>query len=528
MALSQSARDSAFVFAGSLFSRLLGFIRVILLASTLGFTRLSDSYSIANNTPNMMYELILGSVIASTMVPFFVQQLKQKDEKADHSLLSFAMITSAIISLITLMLSPVIAFLMTALNSSESGEGQQELVLFFLLFFLPQIFFYALTAVMQSYLAARSKFVMAAFAPIANNVVVISVLLYVKKQNDTFSSNLETLRSNTNIQILAIGTTLGVLTVTTLLAVSYLRAGGTFKLASIKHPNVRLLFHRSKWMIGYAVANQIALFGIMALSNADQGGVLTYTTAFLFAQLPHGLLAVTIMTTMIPRIAHTIETNEGSYKETITTARTKTLTRQSASALTLIMSFVCALQAATAIPALIILTAHGKVSVDDAKRTASVLIAFLSCLPAYSLYLYIVRLGNVLNKTRTLFYINVVQNIISISLAIIFFNLFSVAGLAFAFSLSYLLVLPLSIRMVTKSIGDHLFDKPFITHMVIVALISGALGYLVSINIDNVYLSVVASATTCLIALAIGSFMRISELKQLISLVYKRTPVAEQ
>ena len=72
MALSPSARNSLFVFSGTLTSRILGFLRVILIGTTLGYTRLSDSYSLANETPNMMYELILGSLIASTMVPFAV------------------------------------------------------------------------------------------------------------------------------------------------------------------------------------------------------------------------------------------------------------------------------------------------------------------------------------------------------------------------------------------------------------------------------------------------------------------------
>lgn len=515
MALTNSARQSGYVFLGSLISRLLGFVRVILLGTTLGFTRVSDSYSIANNAPNMMYELILGSVIASTMVPLFVSQYKKKDTLADDALTTFALVVSLGLTGVALLLSPIIAHLMTSLNSSGSADAQKELVLFFLLFFLPQIFFYAATAVMQAYLSARNRFVAAAFAPIVNNVVVIGTLLYLKDQSDELNGPLQTITSQSATRILAISTTLGVILIAAVLLIAYLRAGGRFHAASLKHESISVLVSRSKWMIAYACANQVALFIVIALANSHEGGVLMYSTAFLFSQLAHGLIAVTIMTTMIPRIAHTLETPEDSYRDVIVTPDTVDVSRKSATGLFIIMSSISALQIAVGVPMMVLLTAYGQITSSQAEQTGRVLIAFMTFLPIYSVYLFIVRMGNAFNKTRELFAINVVQNILNIVVGIFFHNHFGVVGLAFAFSLSYFIVIPLSLKLISSTTGSPLLDIRLASFIFVTTAVSAALGYWVSISLSNIVLATVVAGCVCVAVQACGAIFIRKELHSL-------------
>ena len=69
-------------------------------------------------------------------------------------------------------------------------------------------------------------------------------------------------------------------------------------------PPIRTVARLSGWTIGYVVANQIALFVVLALANGEgAGSVSAYTYAFIFFQLPHGLFAVSIMTTFMPDLA---------------------------------------------------------------------------------------------------------------------------------------------------------------------------------------------------------------------------------
>ncbi len=70
-------RHSAIMSVGTGLSRLTGFIRVAAMAYALGVTesRLADAYNVANTTPNIVYELVVGGILASVFVPVFVERL---------------------------------------------------------------------------------------------------------------------------------------------------------------------------------------------------------------------------------------------------------------------------------------------------------------------------------------------------------------------------------------------------------------------------------------------------------------------
>ena len=522
MSLSPSARQSFFVFSGTLASRILGFVRVILIGTTLGYTRLSDSYSLANETPNMMYELILGSLIASTMVPFFVQQYKRKDRDADHALMSFVFISAIGLTGLTLLLTPVLAQMMTALNSSSTAQAQENLVIFFLLFLLPQIFFYAMTAAMQAFLAARSRFVAAAFAPIINNVVVIATLLYIRTRKGELDVPLDQVKSSSLMTTLAVGTTLGVMLVSVVVGIVYIRAGGRLSYVSINNKHVKALISRSKWMVAYSLVNQIALFAIIAFANTYNGGVVMYLVAWSFFQLPHGLFANSIMTTMIPRITHTLEQSDVDVNKIRMTPETGTITRQTATGLTIAMSVISALGIAIAVPVMNLLIGHGSISASQAEHTGRVLIGFLVFLPAFSLYLFNVRLSNSLNKTKTIFFTNVLQNTCNVLFALLFRDSFTVVGLSVAFSLSYLVVIPLSIHVMSKELKVSLLFKKPTAVMVLTCSIAALGGFLVSERINNIYAAIPAGLTVCILVQCAGSLLARDELMALARLAYRR------
>jgi putative peptidoglycan lipid II flippase len=509
------------VFSGTFVSRIFGFARVLVIGYTLGYTRFNDSYQLANEIPNIMYELILGSLVSSTLVPFFVAQYKKKNEYADRSLMTFVVIGSFILTAITMLLSPFLAKYMTILNSSGSGHAQTKLVLFFLLFLVPQIFFYAITSAMQAYLSARARFIAAAYVPIVNNVIVIAILLYLNAQKHTLQRAINELSHSTTSVILAIGTTGGVVAITALLAIAYVRAGGSFKPASIKNQYVSALLSRSKWMVLYAIANQIALFIIIPMTNDYPGGVFIYLTAWLYFQLPHGLIANTVMTTMIPRISHTIEQGEKAH-DVKTSSDTLKITRQTATGMTVIMTSLAAIGIAIAVPALSILLAHGKVTVSEAEHTGRVLIGFLCFLPAFSLYLFVVYMANVVHKTKLIFYINVAQNIIDLLLAFTLRQHFGIAGITFAFSASYMIVIPFSLHVISKELRGYILERITVAIMAIVSIIGAVIGYFISTHIDHRALAIGAAICACLAIQALGAATIKSRLFALARLVYGR------
>src|SRR5439155_21598296 len=74
-------RATAIQATGTLLSRLTGFGRIFALAYALHATRLADTYVLSNNTPNIIYELVLGGVLSGTVLPVFVRALRNDDEE---------------------------------------------------------------------------------------------------------------------------------------------------------------------------------------------------------------------------------------------------------------------------------------------------------------------------------------------------------------------------------------------------------------------------------------------------------------
>ena len=70
-------KSSAAVATGTLLSRVTGLLRVAVLAYAVGRASLADTYNLANSTPNIVYELILGGVLSATLVPLFVRESRE-------------------------------------------------------------------------------------------------------------------------------------------------------------------------------------------------------------------------------------------------------------------------------------------------------------------------------------------------------------------------------------------------------------------------------------------------------------------
>src|SRR5438874_7741158 len=102
-------RSTAGMAAGTLLSRVTGFGRVFALAYALAFTRFSDAYNLANTTPNIVYELVLGGILSATLVPVFVDRLATDDEEDAWTAIS-AVVTASVAVLVAL----TVAFFLAA------------------------------------------------------------------------------------------------------------------------------------------------------------------------------------------------------------------------------------------------------------------------------------------------------------------------------------------------------------------------------------------------------------------------------
>ena len=105
-------RATAVMSVGTALSRLTGFLRLAVMAWAIGGaeTKLPDTYNLANTMPNIVYQLILGEILATLFVPIFVQHLttRAKDEawRLASTILNIAVAVAAVISAIAVLLAP--------------------------------------------------------------------------------------------------------------------------------------------------------------------------------------------------------------------------------------------------------------------------------------------------------------------------------------------------------------------------------------------------------------------------------------
>src|SRR4051812_48353413 len=228
------ARRSAIVGTGTLVSRLTGVLRVAITAAVLGQTVFADTYNAANITPNIVYELLVGGVLTAALVPVFVDAHDANDDNATSAIFTVAMTAVLLLTGITLLLAPFISAAMSGRVPSAQHAEAKAVGTLLVALFLPQMVFYAYTALATAALNARRKFTAAAFAPALNNLVVIIALLAVRStlpSCDTSSKGSidSCLRyANTHPSVtwaLGAGTTAGIVTMAIALWPALRRAG---------------------------------------------------------------------------------------------------------------------------------------------------------------------------------------------------------------------------------------------------------------------------------------------------------------
>jgi putative peptidoglycan lipid II flippase len=442
-------RSSAAVAAGTLLSRVTGLLRVVVLAAAIGKATLADTYNLANLTPNIVYELLVGGVLAATLVPVFVELFSKRAERSISAVFTVTLTALSIFTAVTMLLSPLVARLFLINEHGPTRGAQLHVLTLLILCFVPQMVFYGYTTLASALLNARGKFVAAAFAPALNNIVVIGVLILFAVQSSgrhTVISDAAGIRNDLGlILILGVGTTAGIVAMALVLvpAVARLSVHLRFVLAW-RDPAIRQILRLSGWTVGYVVTNQLAQLFVLVLANNSAGNVSAYVYAFTFYVVPHGLLAVSIMTTMMPTLARLAQENDAPG-----------LRREFGLGLRYLVVLVLPasiLFAVLAQPMLAVIVRR-EFTAHDAVVTADTLQAFALSLVPFSIYLYAMRAFYALQDTRTPFFLNAFENALNIALALALFSPLGVQGLALAWTGAYTVSAVVALVVLRRRIG---------------------------------------------------------------------------
>jgi len=428
------ARSSAAVAAGTLLSRVTGLLRVVVLAAAIGKSSFADTYNLANLTPNIVYELLVGGVLAATLVPVFVDLSERRDDRSIAAVFTVTMTALALFTALTIAMSPLLARLFALHSHGPDRAAELHVLTILILCFVPQMVFYGFTTLASALLNARRRFVAAAFAPVVNNlVVIVALLVFIARTSGRHGAITDVARVRNDLGLLlllGIGTTAGIVAMALVLVPAVARATVRLRFVlSWRDPAIRRIVRLSGWTAGYVVTNQLAQLFVLVLANNSAGNVSAYTYAFTFYVVPHGLLAVSIMTTMTPNLARRASARDLDG-----------LRQEFGLGLRYIVVLVLPasiLFATLAQPMLAVIVRHN-FGAHDAVVTADTLQAFAISLVPFSAYLYAMRAFYALQDTRTPFLLNAFENAANVVLAIALFPHFGVQGLALAWSGAYL------------------------------------------------------------------------------------------
>ena len=463
-------RSSVPVAVGTALSRLTGMARLAAMAYALGFERLADTYNLANTTPNIVYELLLGGVLSATLVPLFVEYREKGDEEATSAVVTAVALALVLLTGIGIFLAPAVVRLYTLRLSDATAVAQQQVATDLLRMFMPQMLFYGITAVATALLNAHRRFAAPAVTPVLNNLLVTAIFLALPHLAEG-PLTLDNVRDDRGVLLLlGLGTTAGIVAMALPLLPALRRAGVRLRpVFKLRHPAVRRVVRLSGWTAGYVAVNQIALWIVLVLANGTEGGISIYQGAYIFFQLPHGLVAVSLMTTISPELAETVARREfaGFRHNFAMGLRLMTLVILPA-ALGLIV---------LANPLVSLLLERGALTSAQADVTAACVALFAVGLLPFSLYLYALRAFYAFQDTRTPFVLNCWENLVNVVVAVALYPWFGVEGLAFSFSVAYTVAAVMTLRSLarrTDGLGIDLGNRQVLARTTVAALVMAA------------------------------------------------------
>ena len=289
---------------GTLVSRGTGFLRTLVLVYATGTLALGNAYNNANTLPNTVYYLMLGGIFTSVVVPLLVRAAKRDPDRGEaYTQRLFTLGALALLGvtvLATLLAAPLVTLYAPTIHGSE-----HNLMVVWAYFFIPQIFFYGMSSLIGAILNTRGRFAAPMWAPVVNNLVVIVFGgLYVATVGlDKTPSNI----SATGVQLLGIGTTLGVVAQTVALFPSLRAAGFRWRPALGFRPGeVSEMGRMAGWMSVYVISQWAGNLVVQILANAasaGRNGYSAYSIAWQLFQLPYAIIGISVITALLPRMS---------------------------------------------------------------------------------------------------------------------------------------------------------------------------------------------------------------------------------
>ncbi|MGW4722776.1 murein biosynthesis integral membrane protein MurJ [Streptomyces sp. NPDC004291] len=532
-------KSSAVMAAGTLVSRLTGFVRSLVITGALGAALLGDTFTIAYTLPTMIYILTVGGGLNSVFVPQLVRSMKNDEDGGEafaNRLLTLVMVALAAIVALAVFAAPLLIRLMS--NTIADDAAANSVAVTFARYCLPTIFFMGVHVVMGQILNARGKFGAMMWTPVLNNIVMIvtfGLFIWVYGTSAESRMGVQTIPDE-GIRLLGIGTLLG-LVVQALAMIPYLRETG-FRFRprfDWKGHGLGKTVKLAKWTVLFVLANQAGVLVVTQLATAageesgkNGAGFLAYSNAQLIWGMPQAIITVSVMAALLPRISRAAHDDDpGAVRDDISQGL-----RNSAVAIVPVSFAFLAL----GVPMCTLLYASS--GIEAAQGMGFILMAFGLGLIPYSVQYVVLRGFYAYEDTRTPFYNTVIVAAVNAAASAVCYVVlpaqWAVVGMAASYGLAYAVGVGVAWRRLRNRLGGDLDG----THVlrtyarlcmasVPAAIVSGAVGFgLLKLLGEGALGSLVALVVGGAVLLGVffvaAKRMRITELNTLVGMVRGR------
>jgi len=454
-------RASGVMALGTIASRATGFLRTVAIAIALGAGAVSNAYNVANTIPNIVYDLLIGGILTSVVVPVLVRASKEDDDGGERfasSLLTLMILLLGVACVLGIALAPQIVDQYMHGVTGPKGAAEQALGATFLRWFMPQILCYGVGATIGAILNVRGSFAAPMFTPLLNNLAVIATCVaftYVIAGPRPPDVDGAKAISGTQTAVLAAGTTLGVVLMTIALLPSLRKVGFRYRpRLDLNHPGLRRALRLAGWTFLWVIISQLGYLVITNLSTATDSFPV-YTYAYQLFQLPYAIIGVSVITALLPRMsAHAADGDRDLVLDDLSTA-----TRLSLTAIVPAALFLLALGRPIAVGVF----NHGAFGYHSALSVGDTLSAFAVALVPFSVFQLHLRVFYAHQDSRTPSLVNIGVVGVNVTAALVISHALPAQdralALALAFTVGYLGGLCVTCALLRRRLGGMDGDR---------------------------------------------------------------------
>ncbi len=401
--------------SGTVVSRLLGLVKVVVLAYAIGQVGSisGDAYANGNMLPNLLYTVLLGGMLNAVLVPQIVKAAKNADGGRAYinKLVTFVAVTLTALTIVIMFATPWIVTLFTLKWDPE----QRGLAIAFAYWCMPQILFFGIYAVLGEVLNAKSVFGPSTWAPVLNNVIAIAgfgVFIAMFGADPTGQRTVEDW-SPLSIAVLAGSATIGIACQALILFAFWRRAGIRYR-PDFKWRGMGLAEtgRIAGWTLGALLVTNLGALVTQNVINAASGegvSALALDTAWTIYIMPHSVITISIATAYFTRLAEWRHAGD-----------MRAFTRDFSAAVRQVMLIlVLAAVVVFAVAPFVSRVVNLGATLDQVDQFSVALRAYLISLPAFSFLFVVQRAFYATSDTRTPFFYACMRIVVTILLSLV-------------------------------------------------------------------------------------------------------------